>query len=420
MFQCHHHEEVIFFKTPDSAMHHMKTRHASPTQDIDFLEMIRELGVEVMNCDVALANQNNCDAYNMWSQVGSNSGPPRVAVMQPEAPFHVQVPVRAPNPTSARSRSVSHYTPTVHSEPTPPPRAQLDSPSVTFLSDDEAGEEATEQLAAVEIKQEITERKLELLSMEENLGTSSRTPSCSPQSSGPVGQTTEDLQAGQKEPTSVPNPPGNADTAQDVTNISQGPGTQQIAAAVEKKCTASADLKISTTAATESPVDAGKIPDLTPDSPESSELSEAPSLEDMETFEPHSTQDKDPMVVDGELEEGEIDESCIQVSPCPPVQSAETDASPSPAKKTKRRISAAGSAPASPIRRKKLPTAPYRAPKKRSVRKPVSRTASQDTGPSAHDQFKTRACKKCHERFYFRSQLATHMSNEHFEVIILE
>lgn len=412
VFQCHQHEDVIFFKTAEGARHHMMTRHALPNQHIDFLDIVQELGVEVMNCDAARAEKNNLEAVNVWHQVGSNSGPQQGAGTRPEVQVHVPVSVRTHIPTTT-----SGYSPTMHSEQRSVPTTRFVSPSAILLSDDEASEDTTADQVALTIKQETPEKELNLLSRK-NPDEPASTPNRPSHSSQATGWTVEGLQGSQTVPASSANT--GKTSSEGVNRFSEEFEGPQSTGSVEKAFAASGNLETSTTAATEAPASAEQIPDLTPDSPESSELSESPSLTEVESVESRSARNDDPKVADGELEEGEVDESCIRVASCSPVLSGKTLASPDSSKKQKRRISAAGSVPSKPLeQRKRLPATPESSQKKRKERQSF-RSPAQETGPSAHDQFKTKACRKCPERFYFRAQLATHMNSEHPEVIIVE
>ncbi len=420
VFQCHQHEDVVFFKTAEGARHHMMTRHALPNQQIDFLDIIQELGVEVMNCDVARAEKNNLEAINMWNRVGSNSDSQQGAGIRPEGPVHVPVSVRTHIPTTTRSKTTFEHSPTMHSEEGPLPATRLDSPSTIFLSNDEASDDTTADQMAVTIKKETIEKELDFPSTKMKLDESVSTLIRPSQSSQSAGWTAEGLQGSQLVPTPAANTGRNSFANEGANEFSENPERPQSAALIETAFVTSRDLNISTTPATETSTTAERIPDLTPDSPESSELSEPPSLAELESIEPPTAAHNDPKVADDELEEGEVDESCIRVASYSPVLSGKTTESPELSKKQKRRISAAGSAPSTlPEQRKRLPATPKSSQRKKKERQSF-RSPAQETGPSAHDQFKAKACKKCSERFYFRAQLATHMNSEHPEVIIVE
>lgn len=396
------------------------TRHALPNQQIDFLDIIQELGVEVMNCDAARAEKNNLEAISMWNRVGSNSDSQQGAGIRPEGPVHVPVSVRTHIPTTTRSKSTFEHYPTMHSETGPLPTTRLDSPSTILLSNDEASEDTTADQMAVIIKKETIEKELDFPSTRMKLDESVSTLIRPSESSQSAGWTAEGLQGSQLVPTLAANTGRNSFANEGINGFSENPERPQSAALVEKASATSRDLDISTTPATETSTTAVRIPDLTPDSPESSELSEPPSLAELESLEPPTASNNDPKVVDDELEEGEVDESCIRVASYSPVLSGKTIGSPELSKKQKRRISAAGSAPSTlPEQRKRLPATPKSSQRKKKERQSF-RSPAQETGPSAHDQFKTKACKKCSERFYFRAQLATHMNSEHPEVIIVE
>ncbi|ATY61638.1 hypothetical protein A9K55_008746 [Cordyceps militaris] len=405
VFQCHQHHQVVFFQTAEGARHHMMTRHALPSQHIDFLDIVRELGVEVMNCDAARAEKNNLDAVNIWNRSDPTTAGHQDTSISPHGMLNNQTPLLTA--ISATPKPDSQFPISVRIEYGSLPRTQLISPSTVSLSDDE-GENMTVSRESVVIKKEPIENELDPSPVATHRAQSTDAPSCSPQSSEPVGGTTEGLETS---PTaSLPTRPNKC--GQIPAQAAQEERTVEPPA---KESTAGDVSKVVTERPAETRDMPEQTPDLTPDSPSSSELSEPPSLEELDSFDTRATKADAPKVVDGDLEEGEIDESCIRVAPCSPVTLSKTIASSTP--KKKRRISAAGSASAS--RRTKLPSTPKSAQKKRRERQSFW-SPSQMSGPSAHDQFKTKPCKKCPERFYFRAQLATHMMSEHPDVIIVE
>ncbi|OAQ98107.1 hypothetical protein LLEC1_00796 [Akanthomyces lecanii] len=399
VFQCHQHEDVLFFKTAEGARHHMMTRHAFPNQHIDFLDIIQELGVEVMNCDVARAEKSNLEAVDMWNRVGSNSRPQNGADIRPETSIRIPVPAQTHGPTTSRPGSISGYSPALCSVPVTPPPARIDSPSTVLCSDVESSSDTTADQKNVNIKIETTEKELDSFTTRPSVGESASSQICPTQPSQPAGRATGSLDGSSKGLTPTANAGSNLLATDGGFEVSESTERPQSVRANEKSLDASGGSETSTTPATEKSDIAEHVPDLTPDSPDSSELSEPPTL-----------------VADDELEEGEVDESCIRVASCSTIQSDRTPRSSQPNKKQKRRISAAGSAPSTPSeQRKRLPATPKSSQKKRKQRQ-AFRSPAQETGPSAHDQFKTRACKKCPERFYFRAQLATHMNSEHPEL----
>ncbi|EGX90034.1 hypothetical protein CCM_06454 [Cordyceps militaris CM01] len=398
VFQCHQHHQVVFFQTAEGARHHMMTRHALPSQHIDFLDIVRELGVEVMNCDAARAEKNNLDAVNIWNRSDPTTAGHQDTSISPHGMLNNQTPLLTA--ISATPNPDSQFPISVRIEYGSLPRTQLISPSTVSLSDDE-GENMAVSRESVVIKKEPIENELDPSPVATHRAQSTDAPSCSPQSSEPVGGTTEGLETS---PTaSLPTRPNKC--GQIPAQAAQEERTVEPPA---KESTAGDVSKVVTERPAETRDMPEQTPDLTPDSPSSSELSEPPSLEELDSFETRATKADAPKVIDADLEEGEIDESCIRVAPCSPVTLSKTIASSTP--KKKRRITAAGSASGS--RRTKLPSTPKSAQKKRRERQSFW-SPSQMSGPSAHDQFKTKPCKKCPERFYFRAQLATHMMSEH-------
>ncbi|KAM3503556.1 hypothetical protein MY10362_004129 [Beauveria mimosiformis] len=393
VFQCHRHPHVLLFKTAEGARHHMITRHAMPNQHIDFLDIVQELGVEVMNCDVARAEKNNLEAVHLWNQ--STSSP----VAQEGAAKTV--------PAADSSSSTSPASASL-------PTAQLESPSLVLPSDDEAGEEASAQKAHVIIikKEEVDVDFGSLAAEVQPLPLITTPRACSTQSSEPVSLLRE----------------SQGPLAHKATRTVQSPERDEPVASTEESARNNRVVSSTARAAPATPENLEHVPELTPYSPESSDLSEPSSLADFDPLEKQPIGSDHKAIIDGELEEGEIDESCIQVAPFSAAMSAKMIASPESSgnKKKTGRVSAAaaaaagGSVSCSGLPRKKLPSTPKLAEKKKRKRQSFWSRSSQETGPSAHDQFKTRACKKCAERFYFRAQLATHMQTKHCEIITVE
>ncbi|KAJ3497134.1 hypothetical protein NLG97_g2132 [Lecanicillium saksenae] len=411
VFQCHQHPEAIFFKTAEGARHHMVTHHALSNQRVDFLDIVQELGVEVMNCDVARAEKNNVEAVNLWNQIGANAAVQHSIVKRPTAAV-VAPPATQPNPpVPAQPRQPAQSLASKSSDSAPVPPAHPEPLSVISLSDDETSEEGFDDEAIGAIKQEIVEKKLQSFDMnlEKDVSTTEArdlTPSEPGKSAEQMVDRTEDCQAKLDTTINAQDKP----LAHEKAGSCESPEKEGSESIIEEERAQTATIAET----------ADCTPDLTPDSPESSELSEPPSLEELECFEPLPLGPGDSKVINEELEEGEIDESCIQVAPySPSVASAAITTSEAQKLKKRRRISAAGSAQSPPkMRRKKLPVTPQSSRSRSKERKSFS--SPQEVGPSAHDQFKTKACKKCSERFYFRAQLATHMKSEHPEVVILE
>ncbi|OAA60031.1 Zinc finger, C2H2 [Cordyceps fumosorosea ARSEF 2679] len=409
VFQCHQHEEVLFFKTADGARHHMLTRHALPHQHVDFLDIVRELGVEVMHCDAARAEKNNLDAVNLWNFAASSSASPvesplaqQATVLRRDVVVPVQEPVRAP-PVSTLPRSASRASPAVQPEPALLPQTQRDSPSIVLLSDDEE-----EDQPAVTIKREREEK--ESISFPAKVEQETRITPVPAEASELAGRAIEALKASRAP--SVPPLHERDELPTQPLRTSQSPEKLQTVEPPAKDSTIPAASETVTERAVVTRDAPESIPDLEPDSPQSSELSEAPSLQDLDSFAPGPAQADAPEVADDELEEGEITESTIEVVPWAPVREDTTASPDSGKKKKKRRIS--GAISSSGTQRKKLPWTPKSSQKKAGRQ---SFWSPSQEGPSAHDQFKTRACKKCSERFYFRAQLATHMKTEHPEVV---
>ncbi|EJP64297.1 uncharacterized protein BBA_06679 [Beauveria bassiana ARSEF 2860] len=249
------------------------------------------------------------------------------------------------------------------------------------------------------------------------------TASCSTQSSEPASLPTERLETSRESPSSVSKLESREPLALHVARNVQSPERDEPVVSPEKSAKDSFAVT-STAKAPGTPENVEHIPELTPNSPESSDLSGPSSLADFDSIETQPP-GSDPKIIDGKLEEGEIDESCIQVIPYSLTMSAKMFTSSESGNKKKKWISAAGSAApsglSSGLPRKKLPSTPKSAQTKKKKRERQSFwSPSQETGPSAHDQFKTRACKQCAERFYFRAQLATHMQTEHAEIITVE
>ncbi|KAM3445223.1 hypothetical protein NHJ13734_000561 [Beauveria thailandica] len=411
VFQCHQHRDVLLFKTAEGARHHMMTRHAMPNQHIDFLDIVQELGVEVMNCDVARAEKNNLEAVHLWNQSTSS---PVAREGAAEVRVNAKVSVWEPISTTAQTVPAAACLPSASPAPSASfPRAQLESHSLVLASDVRADEEApAEKADVIMIKKEDVDVGFSSLPAEVQPHSLMTTPRCcSAQPSEPASLLKE----------------SQGPLAHKATRTVQSPERDEPVASPEASAGKSCAVSSTAQAAPATPQHLERVPELTPNSPESSDLSEPSSLADFDSLEKQSI-GRDPKVtIDGELEEGEIDESCIRVAPCPAAMSARRIASPEPSGNQKKRgISAAaaaagGSVPCSGLPRKKLPSTPKSAQKKKKRRRTSFWSPpSRETGPSAHDQFKTRACKKCAERFYFRAQLATHMQTEHVEIITVE
>ncbi|KAM0737795.1 hypothetical protein ACQRIT_007799 [Beauveria bassiana] len=417
VFQCHRHQDVLFFKTAEGARHHMITRHAMPNQNIDFLDIVQELGVEVMNCDVARADKNNLDAVHLWNQSTSSPAAQECAAeVQGNARISVRAPISVTTQTVPAADCLLSASPASASLPT----ARLESPSIVLLSKDEVGEEATAQKADVVIKTEKMDVDFSFLATKVHPHSLITTANCSTQSSEPASLPTERLETNRESSSSVSKLESREPLALQVARNVQSPERDEPVVSPEKSAKDSSAVA-STAKAPGTPENVEHIPELTPNSPESSDLSEPSSLADFDAIETQSP-GSDPKIIDGKLEEGEIDETCIQVIPYSPTMSAKIFKSSESGNK-KKRISAAGSAPSSELPRKKLPSTPKSAQTKEKKKKRERQSfwsPSQETGPSAHDQFKTRACKQCAERFYFRAQLATHMQTEHAEIITVE
>lgn len=392
----------------------MITRHAMPNQHIDFLDIVQELGVEVMNCDIARADKNNLDAVHLWNQSTSSPAAQECAAeVQGNAKISVRAPISITTETVPAADCLLSASPASASLPT----AQIESPSIVLLSD-EVGEEASPQKADVMIKTEKMDVDFSLLATKVQPHSLITTASCSTQSCEPARLPTERLETSRESSSSVSKLESREPLALQVARNVQSPERDEPVVSPEKSAK---DISVvaSTAKAPGTPENVEHIPELTPNSPESSDLSEPSSLADFDAIETQSP-GSDPKIIDGKLEEGEIDESCIQVIPYSSTMSAKIFTS-SEFDKKKQRISAAGSAPSSGLPRKKLPSTPKSAQTKKKKRERQSFwSPSQETGPSAHDQFKTRACKQCAERFYFRAQLATHMQTEHAEIITVE
>ncbi|KAM3501957.1 hypothetical protein MY11210_009220 [Beauveria gryllotalpidicola] len=386
-----------------------------PNQHMDFLDIVQELGVEVMNCDVARAEKNNLEAVHLWNQYTSSPGAQEgAAQMQVNARISGRAPISITTQAVRAADCSSSASPASASLPT----AQLESPITVLLPEHEVGDEATAGTADVRIKREKVDVDFSCLATKVQPHSLTTTPSRSTQSSEPASLPTESLETSRKSPISASKVVSQGPLAQQVARIVQSPERDEPVVSPEESAKDGSSVVTGTEKATGTPENVEHIPELTPNSPESSDLSEPSSLADFDSFETQPI-GSGPKVIDGELDEGEIDESCIQVAPCSPAVSEKMIACPESGYKKRRRISAAGSAPSSGLPRKKLPSTPKSAQKKKRERRSFW-SPSQETGPSAHDQFKTRACKKCAERFYFRAQLAMHMQNEHPEVITVE
>ncbi|KAM3556889.1 hypothetical protein ARSEF4850_005316 [Beauveria asiatica] len=374
VFQCHRHRDVLLFKTAEGARHHMMTRHAMPNQHIDFLDIVRELGVEVINCDVARADKNNLEAVHLWNQ--STSSP---AARQGAAEVRVNAKVSVWEPISTTTQTVPAAACLPGASPASAsfPRARLESHSLVLASDVRADEEApAEKADVITIKKEDVDVGFGSLPAEARPHSVMTTPRCcSAQSSEPASLLKESQgPLAHKAARTVQSP----ERDEPVTCPEASAGKGGVASSTAK-------------AAPAAPEHLERVPELTPNSPESSDLSEPSSLADFGSLEKQSIGRDPKVMIDGELEEGEMDESCIRVAPC------------------------------SGLPRKKLPSTPKSAQKKKRRRRTSFWSPpSRETGPSAHDQFKTRACKKCAERFYFRAQLATHMQTKHVEIITVE
>ncbi|KAJ6789444.1 hypothetical protein PWT90_00245 [Aphanocladium album] len=410
VFQCHQHQDVIFFKTAEGARHHMITQHALPNQHVDFLDMVQELGVEVMNCDVALAEKNNMEAVNMWNQLGSSSATQQGYVARPAAPTIAPPFAELTAPPPSQPRQLAQHVPLMSSDPALLPPTRSESPAIVSLSDDEVSEEGGGDPETGSVKQEVVEKQMQSIEMKSSNNNASFVSVRALTPSENVEEMTDTVESCQTEfhtaTKAVEDKPlDEADEASESREKEDEESTAEGHTAVEAAVAEIAD----------------HIPDLTPDSPESSDLSEPPCLEDLESFVPLSLDHQDLKSANEDLEEGEIDESCIHVSLRSPAASGKTIVSPEGGKqKKRRRITAVGSKQSTPrTRRKKLPSTPQSSHSRSKERQSLW-SPPQEAGPSAHDQFKTKACKKCSERFYFRAQLATHMESEHPEVVILE
>ncbi|KAK8142036.1 hypothetical protein G3M48_009465, partial [Beauveria asiatica] len=374
VFQCHRHRDVLLFKTAEGARHHMMTRHAMPNQHIDFLDIVQELGVEVMNCDVARADKNNLEAVHLWNQSTSS---PVAREGAAEVRGNAKVSVWEPISTTAQTVPAAACLPSASPASASFPRAQLESHSLVLASDVRVDEEApAEKADVIMIKKEDVDVGFSSLPAEVQPHSVMTTPSCcSTQPSEPASLLKESQgPLAHKATRSVLSP----ERDEPVTSPKASAG---------KSCAVSSTAQ----AAPATPENLERVPELTPNSPESSDLSEPSSLADFDSLEKQSMGSDPKVTIDGELEEGEIDESCIRVAPC------------------------------SGLPRKKLPSTPKSAQKKKKRRRTSFWSPpDRETGPSAHDQFKTRACKKCAERFYFRAQLATHMQTKHVEIITVE
>ncbi|OAA43445.1 hypothetical protein BBO_04588 [Beauveria brongniartii RCEF 3172] len=413
VFQCHRHQDILLFKTAEGARHHMITRHAMPNQHIDFLDIVQELGVEVMNCDVARAEKNNLEAVHLWNQSASSPvAQEGAAEVRVNAKISVREPISITTQTVPAADCLLSASPASASLPT----AQLESPSLVLPSEDEAGKEESAQKAhVIIIKKEEVDVGFSSLAAEVQPHPLITTPrACSTQSSEPVSLLKE----------------SQGPLSHKATRTVQSPERDEPVISPEESARRISVVSSTAKAAPATPENLEHVPELTPNSPESSDLSEPSSLADFDSLEKQSIGSDPKVIIDGELEEGEIDESCIRVAPCSAAMSAKMMASPESSGNKKKRggisaaaaaADAAGSVPCSGLPRKKLPSTPKSAQKqKKRKRQSFWSPSSQETGPSAHDQFKTRACKKCAERFYFRAQLATHMQTEHCEIITVE
>ncbi|KAM3442390.1 hypothetical protein MY4824_000984 [Beauveria thailandica] len=375
VFQCHRHRDVLLFKTAEGARHHMMTRHAMPNQRIDFLDIVQELGVEVMNCDVARADKNNLEAVHLWNQ--STSSPVAregAAEVRGNAKASVWEPISTTTQTVPAAACLSSVSP---ASSTSFPRAQLESHSLVLASDVRVGEEApAEKADVIMIKKEDVDVGFSSLPAEVQPHSLMTTPRCcSAQSSEPASLLKE----------------GQGPLAHKATRTAQSPERDEPVTSPEASAGKSRAVSSTAQAAPATPEHLERVPELTPNSPGSSDLSEPSSLADFDSLDKQSIGRDPKVMIDGELEEGEIDESCIRAAPC------------------------------SGLPRKKLPSTPKSAQKKKRRRRTSFWSPpDRETGPSAHDQFKTRACKKCAERFYFRAQLATHMQTKHVEIITVE
>ncbi|TQW01083.1 hypothetical protein IF1G_01014 [Cordyceps javanica] len=266
VFQCHQHEQVLLFKTAEGARHHMTTRHALPNQRIDFLDIIQELGVEVMNCDVARAEQNNLDAVNMWNRSSSSPTTQQDAGVRSDSPVSTQSAIQAPVLMSKQQKPASQMSHTVHSEPAQLPRARRDSSGIICLSDDE----------------------------DENTA-SDGTPNGSAQLLDAATRAVDSLKASQN----LSSPVSRSESERITLENGEGSIEKQEAAELPEKEPAPNDVpETSTARSTETPDIAGQIPDLTPDSPDSSGLSEPPSVEDLDCFRSQPVQEDCRKLVD--------------------------------------------------------------------------------------------------------------------------
>lgn len=365
--------------------------------------MIRELGVEVLNCDAYRANLNNIEAAALWKQM--DMAPSTQLPPHPVGP--------APTPAVAADTSVCQNTTPTALMPAEVV-VKMDSSSAIEISDDEATVEVAVTEERVIIKDEAIDSPRAVAELPSNK--SDQTQQLMEGPCLPIAETAEATQVDQEAAPVLPE---------------QGDESSQPAEAEKKAtCLELEVLSTNTSAPTTKPVseqldatlpDASDPPEMVVDSPESSDLSEPPSFEELEAFEKESLMQQTTKSEEDELEEGEIDESCIVVSPVsynrpnePPLLLNYGEDG-----KTKDIKSAAGSASPSPIkRRRRLPSTPKSSEKRKHKKSSFWSPPKQD-GPSAHDQFKTKACKKCSERFYFRAQLATHMESEHPEVVII-
>lgn len=408
VFRCYKHQDPIWLRTAEGAKHHLVTHHAQPHQHIDLFDMIRELGVEVVNCDAARAEMNNNEAVIVWGQ-RSNAPQPKVAIPHQAAMQRARVEVHPPVAalTLQPAKSSSHL---ANAMPIAKSPVKVDSPSAILISDDELLDEMATTESTITIKQDADDdAMIDLKSVpaprETRSDETSRLSTNSSQGTGGAAEWDKTLNT-----ESVQVAVATADMRSSKPLTERFTSQQREAPPAETVVSKHTDTKVADILA-----DIPEPPEMIPDSPESSALSEPPSLQELEVFDLGVVrQDSEAKEKEG-LEDGEIEESCIKVSPLPPPKS---DHCSSP---RKRRISASGSEPGTPMKkRKRLPSTPNLSSSSQKKKdRQTFWSADQETGPSAHDQFKTRACKKCKERFYFRAQLATHMKEEHPEVVLL-
>lgn len=407
VFRCYKHQDPIWLRTAEGAKHHLVTHHTQPHQHIDLFDMIRELGVEVVDCDAARAEMNNNEAVIVWSQ-RSNAPQPKVAIphqaaMQP-ARVSVHPPVAAPRLHPPKpSNHLANSMPIVKSP------EKVNSPSAILISDNELLDEIATTESIITIKQDVNNDVMVDLEAvpapRENISddTSCLSINLSQAISG----------AAERDKTLGTESVAQVAVATENTRPSKHLTERSISQRREAEPAGTVASKPTATKVADILADIPEPPEMIPDSPGSSALSEPPSLQELEVFDLAVVKQDSDANEKEELEDGEIEESCIRVSPLPPPKS---DQRSSPGK---RRISASGSEPETPMKKRKrlpsTPNVPSSSQKKKDRQTFWSPT--QETGPSAHDQFKTRACKRCTERFYFRAQLATHMKEEHPEIV---